>query len=333
VTLQRPLVMQAAVGDTTISYSALDWRSLLDSLAVDEGVVGDTITLAGSGGGLSVTQRAAGANMSVDVSAGSCVITGDDVTRQGKYLCVSDAVTNVTIPAAPASGTRVHRIVARIKDKLHNGTWSTYEWTIEALADTGSGTPVEPASAISLATVSVTAGQASVTNSNITRTRPRMRLASAAAGAWQTYTPTAKVNGVAVSLGTGGSASGRYQFADGKICHFTAAITFGSTASIADHSNPLTVTLPTADAANGLPYLVHVHASSSPGGGTILLNGIGVINGAGTGSVDKLRFVDGSTNGDTDDADWSTAPWSTSGATPADWRSKALYISGTYERA
>lgn len=166
MTLVRPLFMQAASGDTALEYSALDVRDLLHVLVATEGVVS----------GLRVAQRAAGANMSVDVASGVAVITGDDVTSQGKYQCTSTATENVTVPAAPGSGTRVHRVVARVKDKLHNGTWTTYEWTLELLADTGSGTPATPASAVSLATVSVSAGQVSVLDSNITNSAAAARL-------------------------------------------------------------------------------------------------------------------------------------------------------------
>jgi len=162
MTLQRPLEMQAAGGDTPFSYAAIATRQGHDLMWVNEGVVRL---------GLQVTQRGAGANMSVDVAAGSCVIVGDDVAGQGKYMCVSDAVTNVTVPAAPASGSRIHRVVARIKDKLHSGSWTTYEWTVELLADTGSGTPALPASAINLGRVTVVAGQVTVVNANITDDR------------------------------------------------------------------------------------------------------------------------------------------------------------------
>lgn len=166
MTLKRPLEMQAASGDTPLSYSALDTRDLLHALIAAEGVLS----------GLRVSQRAAGANMSVDVASGVCFITGDDVSDQGKYQCRSTATENLTVPAAPGSGTRTHRVVARVKDKLHNGTYSTYEWVLELLADTGSGTPATPASAISLATVSVSAGQVSVLDANITNGAPASRL-------------------------------------------------------------------------------------------------------------------------------------------------------------
>lgn len=156
------LIMQAGGGDSAISYSALDARALFDALIAGEGVIG---------AGLKVSQRGAGANFSVDVAVGYAAILGDDVSLQGKYLVQNTAVANLVIASPPVSGTRIHRVIARIKDKLHNGTWTTYEWILEVLADTGSGTPALPASAINLATVSVAAGQANVSNANITDLR------------------------------------------------------------------------------------------------------------------------------------------------------------------
>lgn len=163
MTLQRPLVMQASGGDTPFAYAAIASRQAHDIMYATEGVIAL---------GLQVTQRAAGVNMSVDVAAGACVITGDDVSLQGKYLCVNDAgALNITVPAAPGSGTRIHRVIARIKDKAHSGSWTTYEWTVELLADTGSGTPATPNSAINLCRVTVTAGQVTVVNANLTDDR------------------------------------------------------------------------------------------------------------------------------------------------------------------
>ncbi len=164
MTLKQPIGMQAGGGDTAISYSALDIREIFDAFVQGEGVAGLT--------SLKVSQRGAGANFSVDVAVGYAVIIGDDVALQGKYLVQNTAAYNVTIPAAPGSGSRIHRIIARIKDKLHNGTWTTYEWTIECLADVGSGTPALPNSAISLALVTVAAAQASVLDANIADVRP-----------------------------------------------------------------------------------------------------------------------------------------------------------------
>jgi hypothetical protein len=158
MTLLRPLYMQPGIGDPAIQYTAQDDRaSLLSAVFSREGV------LDVDAGQLKVTQRAAGANFSVDIAAGRAAIVGDDVSDQGTYVVTNTATVNLATPVAPGSGTRVHRVIARVKDKLHNGSWTTYEWTLEILQDTGSGTPATPASAISLATISITAGQASVT--------------------------------------------------------------------------------------------------------------------------------------------------------------------------
>lgn len=167
--LKVPLFCQAAGGDTAVSYAALDYRSsLVGALIRTEGVIDRHL------GGLRVSQRGAGANFTVDIAAGITAVQGDDVSGQGKYACESTAVENRTIAAPPGSGTRIHRVIARVNDKLHNGALpaNTYTFTLEVLVDTGAGTPATPNSAISLATVSVTAGQASVLDSHITDTRP-----------------------------------------------------------------------------------------------------------------------------------------------------------------
>lgn len=164
MTLKTPLYMQAGGGDPAITFSGLDYRSFFDALFLSEGVIGLS--------SLAVTQRGAGANFSVDVAAGWCVITGDDAAQQGKYVQQNTATVNVAIPT-PGAGTRIHRVIARIKDKLHaGGTWSTYEWTIEVLADTTGVTPAEPNSAITLALVTVVPAQASVTTADIADKRP-----------------------------------------------------------------------------------------------------------------------------------------------------------------
>jgi hypothetical protein len=160
VTLFRPLWMQPVGGDPSIDYSGLDDRLLISSLWETEGVVW----------GLDVTQRAAGANFSVDVASGQCIITGNDVTLQGSYLCFSSATENIAVPTPPASGTRTHHLVAWVKDKLYDGTQTTYEWVLAVLPDVGGGLVAAPPSAISLAWISVSAGQASVTGANITPT-------------------------------------------------------------------------------------------------------------------------------------------------------------------
>lgn len=158
----EPLWLQATGVDPVIPYSSTNDRWLIDALFANEGTVGASVNTS-----LQVFQRGAGANFSVDVAIGSAIILGGDTANQGKYLVRSNAVTNVATPSAPGAGTRVHRIIARVRDKQAVGS-GTYDWTLELLEDTGSGTPAEPVSAISLALVSISVGQASVLAANIT---------------------------------------------------------------------------------------------------------------------------------------------------------------------
>lgn len=175
--VQTPLWLQKTGADADVTYSATQYRQLIKALIPTTGVV-DPI----GSGGLQVTQRAAGANFSVDVASGYAFIPGGDVSNQGSYVLFNDATVNVATPTAPGSGTRVHRVVLQVRDKLNNGAYTTYDGILQVLSDTGSGTPAVPASAIGLGRVSITAGQANVSNANITDDRAWARTALSATG-------------------------------------------------------------------------------------------------------------------------------------------------------
>lgn len=161
MTIHVPYIMQPAVADPDITYTAQELRMYQSASAT---VAGQGVYKAGD---LQVTQRAAGANFSVDVAAGIAGVIGDDITNQGFYLAWSDSVVNVVTPGAPGSGTRIHRLVLQVRDKLSNGAFTTYDAVLSLLQDTGSGTPAEPNSAVTLALISISAGQVSVLNANI----------------------------------------------------------------------------------------------------------------------------------------------------------------------
>lgn len=191
MTLHTPVLLQPATGDPDVTYSAQEYRQLINSLMAAGGIALDSQGCLGSGQ-LQVTQRGAGANFSVDISPGRAFILGDDIASQGQYMVWNDATFNLATPGAPASGTRTHRVVAQVRDKLANGSFTTYDWQFALLQDTGTGEPAEPASSITLAHVSIAAGQASVTNANITDARPQL------GQAFESFTP---------SLNNGGSAT------------------------------------------------------------------------------------------------------------------------------
>lgn len=161
--VDRPFIMHAAGGDTPIQYGGTDFRALLDSLTLGEGVMGQNA--------LKVVPRGAGANFSVDVSAGYAAIKGDAVSNQGKYLVQATGTVSLATPGAPAAGTRNHRVIARVRDKQAGGGATTYDWTLELLEDTGSGAPAVPASAVPLALVTIQAGQSNVSSNHITDSR------------------------------------------------------------------------------------------------------------------------------------------------------------------
>lgn len=156
-----PLALQATGGDSAITYGAQEhMRQLLDAVFQS----GGRVTFAG----FRVTQRSEGANFSVDVSAGYYVVVGStDPTNQGKYLIHTTAKVNVATPSAPVSGTRVHRLVAQVRDKAVAGG-SNYDWIFWLREDTGTGTPAIPANAGNVATISIASGQSNVQNSHIT---------------------------------------------------------------------------------------------------------------------------------------------------------------------
>jgi microcystin-dependent protein len=123
-----------------------------------------------------VGQRAAGANFSVDISAGEAVIQGDDQTNQGSYLIRGTIVENATIAAAPGSNSRIDLIGLRINDPNAGGSAGN---TATPVVTTGTvaASPVAPAtpsSTLPLAYVTVAAGQASILATNITDARVLM---------------------------------------------------------------------------------------------------------------------------------------------------------------
>lgn len=148
-----------------IQYSARDWRQLIDA-ALDEGALGDA--------GL-VTQRAAGANASVDINGGLIVVKGETAAEQGKYTQRIDDDLNFTdLPGTPSSGTRHHLLYVKTNDP-QSGVGTIYQSEILIAQDTGGGRPATPANSMPLAEVRRVAGQPSVLDNDITDLRPLAR--------------------------------------------------------------------------------------------------------------------------------------------------------------
>lgn len=129
-----------------------------------------------------VTQRGAGANMSVDVGGGQGFVLGTEATTQGFYHCVADSTAvNVVITAAHASLARKDAIIARVYDAFYSGASNL--WAFEVVTGTASGSPAVPtlpANSYLCAVVNVAALASSITNANIDTTRVYLALRGSA---------------------------------------------------------------------------------------------------------------------------------------------------------
>jgi hypothetical protein len=116
--------------------------------------------------GLQVTQRAAGANFSVDISAGSAVVIGTTQADQGAYLCRSTAAENLVVPATPAA-PRVDGIYLVVNDPNAGGPAGD-DFTFAYVAG-GSAIPTD---SLLLATIARAPGESAILNAAITDARP-----------------------------------------------------------------------------------------------------------------------------------------------------------------
>lgn len=150
------------------TFPALNDRQSFAALLGSEGVV-DATTGAGD---LRVTERAAGANMSVDVSSGRGWVLGDSAAFQGYYVVANDATVNLAVAASDATNPRKDIVIANARDGFYGGTDN--DWKLQVVTGSPAASPTEPAlpdTALKLAVVDVAAGATSITNANITDTR------------------------------------------------------------------------------------------------------------------------------------------------------------------
>lgn len=150
-------------------YDAIDDRAFW-GIGLQEGAVGS--------GDFMVTERGAGANMTVDVACntGHVVVQGDTVTNQGLYVVrPHTAVANLDIATAHATLPRVDSVVVQVDDDEHDNGGNTRARvmvltgtaTSGATLDNRTGAASLPASAMLLADVLVPATDTSISNSQI----------------------------------------------------------------------------------------------------------------------------------------------------------------------
>lgn len=132
------------------------------------GIMARDLFAEGRVNGLAVAQRAAGANMSVDVSVGVCYVAGDTNTvTQPLYRCAVTAIENLVIAAADATNPRYDLIVAEVLDSTFTGVSDLFR--LRVITGTPGASPAEPtlpASCLKLARVTVGTGVTSITTAN-----------------------------------------------------------------------------------------------------------------------------------------------------------------------
>ena len=191
------------VDQNAVDYRRLIWKTLQGyEFATTPGTGSGAVARSGD---CLVSQRAAGANMSVDVAAGFIMAgvalgaTGYDATA-GTWVGMNDAVVNVPITASSATNPRIDRIGFGIRDTQYSGAVNDGQITV--ITGTPAGVPVAPTVPVTyiawvdLATVAVAALSVTVVNANITDTRRR----SSALGGITVCTSTTRP---ATSLWTG----------------------------------------------------------------------------------------------------------------------------------
>jgi hypothetical protein len=158
-------------GAGAVQYSANDWRTLLTNL-FDEGVLGAD--------SFEVTERALGANMTLDIAAGVAVVAGDDAAGQGNYLVeATESLSAVTIGTADGSNPRIDLVGIQLRDPSEGGS-AGRDSIFSVVAGTAAASPSAPAtpdSFLTLAQVLVPTGAVSIEDEDITDARPPARLA------------------------------------------------------------------------------------------------------------------------------------------------------------
>jgi hypothetical protein len=111
--------------------------------------------------GLVVSQKSGVQDNTVDITAGVCLVMGDDIARQGLYLVMSNDAeytagkVNLALPAKPASGLlRIDSVMVRVRDSQAIGTGTSVDAIVDyvsgATASSNPPLPTIPASCLLL---------------------------------------------------------------------------------------------------------------------------------------------------------------------------------------
>lgn len=192
-------------------YSAREDRLVIAAAVPTEQVIDP------AGGGLLVTQRAAGTDMSVDVAAGIAVIEGDDQADQGNYVARNTAAANVAGITAPGSNSWIVIVYLQVRDPDAGGSAGD-DAALGFVTGTAAASPVAPTlpdSAIELARITIPTGTVAITNAMISDRRflpstplgdgaARAKVLSEEATTSTSYVALATACAVTVTIGSSG---------------------------------------------------------------------------------------------------------------------------------
>jgi hypothetical protein len=139
----------------------------MEARLMSEGVDMNTSSTA-----LEVTERALGANMSVDVASGYCLV---EITRSGRVFKVwveNTATANLAISSNASGSTRYDLVCVKVDTTLDPDTQADNMCSLIIVEGTGgAGVPSTPSNHLKLAEVEVINGAVTIPNAKITDTR------------------------------------------------------------------------------------------------------------------------------------------------------------------
>ncbi len=168
---------------TNTGVRAVDLMATETDLIASAGVVNLTTDFL-------TTQRGAGANMSVDVTVGTCLVlnaswAANNTTINKYWRVINDATVNATIAAADGSNPRIDLVCVKVNTSATPNDYADNVATIissgadATLKGTAAGSPVAPAvpsNYYCIAQILVGTGVTSIVNANITDRRTQIAL-------------------------------------------------------------------------------------------------------------------------------------------------------------
>lgn len=166
---------KAIIIDSTLGQYTAEDISWLQKFFFQPGVLADTSGVLG----LAVSQRGAGANLSVDVALGNALIDFTKNATNWKVVGLSNAITNVVVPTQSSGANRVGALIMRASIVNEPNVLKNNIITLEfvpgtstsPLSDGAITTAISNDMFIRLADITVPTGAASIVTGNIADTR------------------------------------------------------------------------------------------------------------------------------------------------------------------